>query len=94
MSRQAIQFKKKESKPSAVAIAKSKASGGGLHHHFSDDEEEEEQNEALADVAALEIPDVPPLEGEIAEGQLALVSSEPQRPQFLSVIGPDGEDLT
>ena len=48
-----------------------------MHHHFSDDEEEEEQNEALADVAALEIPDVPPLEGEMAEGQAVAVPQEP-----------------
>jgi hypothetical protein len=63
-----------------------------MNHHFSDDDEEEEENEAMADVEALEIP--MPIIPTLAEGEQALVPVEAPKPQFISVIGPNDEDLT
>ena len=62
-----------------------------MNHHFSDDDEEEEPIEVLADVDALELP-LPVLADPGAEPLQAPV--EIKKPQFLTVIGPDGEDLT
>ena len=51
----------------------------------------------MADVEALEIqPLLPTMEnmGLIQHDANALLAMEPPKPQFLQVIGPDGEDLT
>lgn len=62
-----------------------------MNHHFSDDDEEEEPIEVLADVDAMDLPlPVPLPQGDV--GEAAVV--EVKKPQFLSVISPDGEDLT
>lgn len=67
---------------------------GGLNHHFSDDEEEDEDaNEALIDVAELNIP---PLEDPMAvDNPLGTNAAqlEPPKPNFIAVKGSNGEDL-
>lgn len=81
------QIRKPPAEPKAGGL------GIGMNHHFSDDDEEEEPIEVLADVDALELPLPVPLEQ--AEGVEPLAAPvEIKRPQFLTVIGPDGEDLT
>ena len=96
LQRQAINFSNKPgSKNEAIKVAKSLGGGQGLHHHFSDDEEEDEEaNEALIDVAELNI--IPPIDNPevIADPNNPQATAiEVPKPNFISVTGPDGEDL-
>lgn len=67
---------------------------GGLNHHFSDDEEEDEDaNEALIDGAELNIP---PLEDPVVQDiplDANAAPVEPPKPNYIAVMGPQGEDL-
>lgn len=70
-----------------------------MHHHFSDDEEEEDENEAMIDVAELNIlgddinaQGISPINPGTSDA--VALNNEPTKPSFLPVIGPDGEDFT